>query len=394
MMETADAVVIGGGVMGASIALHLARLGLGRVVVLERESLCAGSTGRSVACVDLLSQQPCVAALQVRSLRAFQHSAELYGDQCGWVNTGFALLAAPDGADGVLNVARVMCAAGGRAEPLVSLLSADDYRALDPACDCAEADVIAWAPEAGRLDPVLLTNTLMNAARALGVELRQGEPARGLCQHGGRVTGVRLAAGELAAGVVVVAAGPWTAHFLRPAGMELPLRPERHEVAVLACPPEASPRVSVLDTANAFYACPETGGLTVAGSLDLEVGYQSIEPDDDCPAPSMAYGGWVWEHLAARYPGMGRGELRKGWSGPITMSPDGQALLGSLPIAGLYCACGFSGTGLKIAPAVGESLAQLIAGDPAGCQALHQLRPSRFDDGEPLYNQYTWGTIG
>ncbi len=390
MTETADAVIIGGGVMGASIALHLARLGFGRVVVLERDSLGAGSTGRSVACVDLLSQQPSVAALQLRSLRAFQHCAELYGDECGWVNTGFAMLAAPDGADGVLNVARVMCAAGGR----VQLLCPDDYRALDPACVCDPADTVSWAPEAGRLDPMLLTNTLMNAARALGVGLRLGEPALGLCQRGGRVTGVRLRAGELAAGVVVVAAGPWTAHFLRPEGIDLPLRPQRHEVAVLACPPEASPRVSVLDTANAFYACPETGGLTVGGSLDLDVGYHWIEPDDECPTPSMDYGGWVWERMVARYPGMERGELRKGWSGPITMSPDGQALLGPLPLDGLYCACGFSGTGLKIAPAVGESLAQLIAGDSAGGQALQPLRPSRFVDGEPLHNLHTWGTIG
>jgi len=376
--------------MGASIALHLARLGFGRVVVLERASLAAGSTGRSVACVDLLSQQPAVAALQVRSLHAFQHCAELYGDGCGWVNTGFAMLAAPEGAQGVFNVARVMCAAGGQ----VQLLAAEDYRRLDPACACGEADVISWAPEAGRLDPVLLTSTLMSAALALGVDLRQNAPALGLCQRGGRVTGVRLAAGEMAAGVVVVAAGPWTAQFLRPEGIDLPLRPQRHEVAVLACPPEASPRVSVLDTANSFYACPETGGLTVCGSLDLEVGYQWMAPDDDCPTPAMAYGGWVWEHMVARYPGMEHGELRKGWSGPIMMSPDGQALLGRLPLDGLYCACGFSGTGLKIAPAVGESLARLMAGDPVGVQALHPLRPARFAEDEPLQNQYSWGTIG
>src|SRR4051812_11509065 len=108
-MQPADVVVIGGGGMGASIALHLARLGLGRIVVLERQNLGAGSTGRSVACVDLLSQQPSVAALQVRSLRAFQNSAERYGDGCGWVNTGFAMLAGPEGAGGVRNVARVIC---------------------------------------------------------------------------------------------------------------------------------------------------------------------------------------------------------------------------------------------------------------------------------------------
>jgi sarcosine oxidase subunit beta len=208
------------------------------------------------------------------------------------------------------------------------------------------------------------------------------------------VTGVRLTAGEIAAGVVVVAAGPWTAQLLRPEGIELGLRPQRHEVAVLACPPEASPRASVLDTANAFYACPETGGLTICGSLDLAMGYEWIEPDDECPTPNMAYVERVWEHMLARYPAMERGAMRKGWSGPITMSPDGQALIGRLPLDGLYCACGFSGTGLKIAPAVGERLAQLVAGDAAGCQALHALRPARFAENEPLTRPHTWGTIG
>ena len=390
-MQTADVVVIGGGVMGASIALHLARLGFGRIVVLERESLCAGSTGRSVACVDLLSQQPCVAALQVRSLAAFQHCAEVYGDTCGWVNTGFAMLAGPESAGGVRAIARVMCAAGGR----VQLLSPEDYRQLDPACACDQGTLISWAAEAGRLDPVLLTTTLMNAARALGVVLCQGQAALGLCRQGERVTGVRLSGGgTVAAGAVVVAAGPWTAQFLRAEGIDLPLRPHRHDVAVLACPPEAGPRVSVLDTCNLFYACPETGGLTVCGSLDVSVGYQCMQPDDECPAPPMAYGGWVWEHMLARYPGLTRGELRKGWSGPITLSPDGQALLGRLALDGLYCACGFSGTGIKIAPAVGESLALLIAGDAAGDEALHRLRPARFAEGEPLDNPHTWGTIG
>src|SRR3990172_8542203 len=160
MAHTADAVVIGGGVMGASGAFHLACRGFGHVQVLERDTLCAGSTGRSVASVDLLAQQPSVAALQVRSLHAFQHARELYGDECGWVQTGMALLAGAESADGVRDVVRVMSAAGGR------------------------------------------------------------------------VTGVRTPARSIAAGTVVVAAGPWTADFLRPAGIELSLRPNRHAVAL------------------------------------------------------------------------------------------------------------------------------------------------------------------
>ena len=102
----------------------------------------------------------------------------------------------------------------------------------------------------------------------------------------------------------------------------------------------------------------------------------------------------VWARLLARSPGMEHGEFRKGWSGPVPMSPDNQPLLGLLPLDGLYCACGFSWAGLKIAPAVGESLADLIAGEAAAVEALHPLRPARFAEGQPLHNRYTWGSLG
>lgn len=390
MTEIADAVVIGGGVMGASLAFHLARRGFKRLQVLERDSLCSGSTGRSVASVDLLAQQPSVAALQVRSLRAFQHSRELFGDECGWVQTGMMLLAGADSAEGVRDVARVVAAAGGRIE----LLSAADARALEPAGAFDDKEVLSWAPEGGYVDPVLLTNTLMNAARGQGAELHQSEPVLELLRDGDRVTGVRTARRDITAGVVVVAAGPWTADFLRPAGIELSLRPNRHSVAMLACSAAASPKISVLDFVTMLYARPETGGLTVCGSLDLSMGYEWVAAGAESPNPPMEYGMWVWERMVARFPGMEAGELRKGWSGPVTMSLDNQPLLGRLPLEGLYCACGFSGAGLKIAPAVGESLAGLIAGEAAEIEALHPLRPARFAEGQPLHNRYTWGSLG
>jgi glycine/D-amino acid oxidase-like deaminating enzyme len=254
--------------------------------------------------------------------------------------------------------------------------------------------VISWAPEGGYVDPVLLTNTLANAARARGVTVRQNDAVLRLLQAGEHVVGVQTPRGPIAAGAVVVCAGPWSRAVLQPAGIDLPLQPLRHSVALLACPSEASPRVSLMDATNQVYARPETGGLTVAGSLDLAVGYDLIDPDGVCGTPAMDYGFWVWERMAARYPGMVAGELRKGWSGPVTMSPDGQAMLGRLPLEGLFGAFGFSGAGVKISPAVGEAMAGLISGDTWAETALCPLRPARFAEGEPLRAQHTWGTVG
>jgi sarcosine oxidase subunit beta len=390
MSESFDVIVVGGGVMGASISLNLARRGLGRILLLERESLCAGSTGRSVASVDLLTQHPCMAPLHLRSLDVFQHCAEVYGDECGWVQTGFALLGGQEAAPAIACVVQVMRAAGAHTE----LLCPADYLALDPGWKYHESAVISWTPDGGYVDPVLLTNAMANAARAHGVSVRQGEAVLDLQQVGERIIGVQTHRGEIGAGAVVVCAGNWSRPLLRSVGIDLQLQPLRHAVAVLACPPAASPRVSMMDTTNQVYARPETGGLTVCGSLDLSMGFDPMEPDDECGAPSMDYGMWVWERLVACYPGMEVGELRKGWSGPIEMSPDGQAMMGRLPLEGLFCACGFSGAGMKIAPAVGEVMAGLVAGDAATEAAFLPLRPTRFAEGQPLLTPYAWGTVG
>ncbi len=389
MAETADVVVVGGGVIGASIAFYLARRSFARVVLYERETLGAGSTGRSVASVDLLCQHPPTADLQVRSLRAFQRCHELFGDECAWVETGMAVFAGPEGVAGLQTMASVIGAAGG----CIKLLSPAEFQALEPGWAGDGVAAVAWVPEGGYLDPALLTNTLANAARRLGVVVRQADPLLALSCEGGRVVGVETRSGAVAAGAVVIAAGPWLASLLRPYGLDLPLEPQRHEVALLACPPDAPLRVSFLDLVLMTYARPESGGLAVCGSLDPAAGYAAVEPDADCPAPGIDYGMWVWERLVARYPNLERGGLRQGWSGLVTMSPDGQPLLGRLPLEQLYCAGGFSGAGLKIAPAVGEALAGLVAGDAGWATALHPLRPTRFADGEPLKAECAWGML-
>ena len=253
--------VIGGGVIGASIAVHLARLRFGRVALLERETLSAGSTGSSVASVDLLAQHPPVAALQVRSLYLFQHCAEVYGGECGWVQTGFAMLGGVEAGAGAgaHAVAGVVSAAGGQNPGDRPGGVPGPRPGLQPGRDSRDS----WAPEGGYVDPVLLTSTFVGAARTGGVTVRLNEPVLGLNQVGGRVAGVTTSTGNIATGVVVAAAGPWCARVAHMAGLDLPIQVQRHSVAVLDCPPETTPRVSVVDMTNLIYARPETGGLTL-----------------------------------------------------------------------------------------------------------------------------------
>jgi sarcosine oxidase subunit beta len=381
--ETADVVLIGGGVIGASLAFYLARRRPGRIVVLEREALGSGSTGRSVASIDLLTLQPAAVALEARSYEAFANFKELTGDECGLVMTGFAMLGQTADVAGVRTAVDMMRAAGVESH----LLSPRAFAGLEPGATVSDLSVVGYVPAGGYADPMLTTNGFANAARRMGVIIEQGRTVTGLRRTGGAVSGVETSAGFIAAPVVVCAAGPWTASLLRRWVLDdLGLKPVQHPVILLNCPSgDKKPHLSLLDLPNGVYSRPEGSGLAVAGSIDPETGYDLAEPEDAFGHPAPEYSFWTMERLVRRYPGLETAELRPGWSGPMTVSPDWQPLLGALPIlSGLYCAAGFSGQGFKISPAVGDLMAGLILGEARAAEVLAPFRPARFAEDEPL----------
>jgi glycine/D-amino acid oxidase-like deaminating enzyme len=381
--KTADVVIIGGGIMGVSIAYYLARRSAGRILVLEREVLGSGSTGRSVASVDLFSPQPAVARLQQHAYEIFAHFSELFGDDCGFVTTGCAVLAGSDQAADLQKAFAVTQAAGID----VRLLRPAEFADLEPAANVDDLASVCYMPAGGYADPVLTLNATVAAARRAGVMIQQGRPVTGLVQQGGRITGVETNEGTIAAPVVVCAAGPWSGRLLQAFGLAgLGLSAARHPVIAMQGVANVDPpRLSILDLPHGTYARPETGGLTLAGSLDPAVGYDPVEPDDQQEPVTPDYTFWVAERLVQRYPMLETAELRPGWSGLMSISPDWQPVLGRLPeVTGLYCAAGFSGGGFKISPAVGDLMAGLMTGETEATQLLAPFRPARFAENEPL----------
>ncbi|MCK6625241.1 MAG: FAD-binding oxidoreductase [Anaerolineae bacterium] len=383
MVKTADVVIIGGGVIGVSIAYFLARRGFGRIVVLEQETIGAGSTGRSVASIDLFSHHPAAVTLQARAYEIFSQFEEIFGAECGLITTGLAVLAGPEQAAALNQAAKLAEAAGITCQ----LLSPDEFARLEPAAVVDDLAVVYYAPRGGYADPMLTTNAVVAAARRAGVVIEQGCKVTHLRHAGGRVTGVDTPAGAVAAPVVVSAAGPWSKHLLKLFGLgDLGLYACEHPVISIQRPADfGPPHLSILDLPNQTYARPETGHLTLAGSMDRSVGYEAIEPENFHGQVTAAYTFWVAERLVQRYPALEAGQLRQGWSGLMTISPDWQPVLGALPtVAGLYCATGFSGQGFKISPAVGDLMAGLIAGETETTQLLVPFRPSRFAEGQSL----------
>jgi glycine/D-amino acid oxidase-like deaminating enzyme len=381
--ETADVVIIGGGVIGAGIAYFLAQRKLGRIILLEREVLGSGSTGRSVASIDLFSFQPAAIKLQAHAYEIFSHFEEITGGECGLATTGFAVLGGPGHTAALPQAVAVAQAAGID----VQSLTPEEFAILEPAASIEGLASICYVPAGGYGDPILTTNAFASAARRSGVVIQQGRPVTGLLHQGGRVTGVETTSGPIAASVVVCAAGPWSRRLFQTFGLDnLGLYAVQHAVIMMQRPENFGPaHLSILDLPNNIYARPETGGLTLAGSIDPVVGYDPVEPEDDLGVVTSDYTLWTVERLVQRYPVLEAGRLRQGWSGLMTISPDWQPVLGPLSeLSGLYCATGFSGQGFKISPAVGDLMAGLIAGEAQAAQLLAPFRPARFAEGQPL----------
>jgi sarcosine oxidase subunit beta len=391
LIEMADVVIIGGGVIGTGLAYYLSQRQFGRIVLLERETWGSGSTGRSVASIDLFSHQQAAIALQVRAYEVFSHFKELFGEECGLITTGFAVLAGPEHILTLQKAAALTQAAGVE----LRLLSPTEFAALEPAAETEDLALVCYVPAGGYADPMLTTNAFASAARRSGVNMQQGRPVLGLRREGDRVAGVETTTGPIIAPIVVSVAGPWSGHLLKTFGLsDLGLYACEHPVISLQRPADFGPHLSILDLPQQTYARPEAGHLTLAGSIDPSVGYDPIAPEDFQGQVTSEYTLWVAERLIQRYPALEASALQQGWSGLMTISPDWQPVLGALPqLSGFYCATGFSGQGFKISPAVGNLMAGLIAGEAEAAKLLAPFRPTRFIEGQPLVSNEL-GTLG
>ena len=388
--ETADIVIIGGGVMGCSIACNLALTvadhGLRRIVLLERDTLGSGSTGRSSAAIRMHYSTAVNAELAWRSLQIFRNFEEIIGGECGYTRTGYLVFAGEED----LPSFRSNIATQQSVGVITDIISAGDAAELAPGFAVDDAAAIAYEPYSGHADASGTAYAYATRARSEGVTIRLQTPAAAIetspystTRHGSRVVAVRTAGGErIETGIAVVATGPWTARFLAPHGIDVPMIATRHEVLHFRRPLDLVPHhPGGADIGNRIYFRPEGQDLTLVGNGN----HSDVVDDPEVYAQraSPAFIADVWQRLARRIPPIADAELATGYAGLYTNTPDSHPVMDRIDgVDGLYLCSGFSGHGFKLSPMVGVLMAELIGSGTATTMDITPLRFSRFAEGD------------
>jgi glycine/D-amino acid oxidase-like deaminating enzyme len=382
--ETADVVVVGGGVNGVSIAYALAVRGVGRVVLCEQAALANGASGRSSALVRMHYTNEWDARLAFASFPMFRDWAEIMGGPSVFTHTGFVNVVAPQYADALRKNVDMLRGIGVN----TVAMTAGGLRDLQPFARVDDIGAAAWEPESGYADPATTVAGFARRGSELGARILQWTPVRKILRRESRVIGVETSAGRIDAGAVVVAAGAWAPRICREIGIDLPARPKGLDTVQVTRPPAlAQPHVIFIDNVLGTYFRPESGIRTIVG-----VPCQEWDLDPDAPmvlapdAPSVGA-----QMLTHRIPAMEGATLARGYRAVDCYSRDRHAILGRVDgIDGLYLATAFSGSGFKIAPAVGVCMAELIVDGRAKTVDIDAFSLGRFAEGRSPEGPYPY----
>jgi sarcosine oxidase, subunit beta len=380
--ETTQYIVVGGGLGGLAIAWSLAARGETDVVVVERDSLCSGMTGKSSGVVRCHYGIPSLAAMAAYGIEVFERAPELFGADIGFRQCGYVV--GVGGADVDAFEANVTMQQELGID--VDFVEHDAVAELWPGVHLDDFATFAYEPHGGRGDAYMTGMAFAAGARASGVQIRQGTPVASLATScGDSVSGVMLADGsEIHADTVILAAGPWTPGLAATVGVDVPVRAQRAQL-VLVDPGQPLPSVPVFsDLVRLQYICREPNGTLLVGNSDHSAP-QFADPDNypnraDDDAIDLAI-----SKLGHRLPAMPDPRITATYGGCYDVTPDYNPIIGPSPVDGLFLATGFSGHGFKISPAVGKLVADLVVD---GATEMHGVTPADF-----RYARYAEGDL-
>lgn len=380
-MRTIDVAIVGGGVMGCSLAHHLAAQGMKDVAVFEREDLLgAGATAKCAGGVRLQFSTPANVALSQWSIAALKRFEEEIGEPVDFRQNGYLfVLTRPED----LDIFRKNAERQREMGVPVDIITPDEARRIVP--DLATEDLVGatFCPEDGLVNPHAMVQGYARRARENGVRFFLSTEVTEIEVSAGKVRALVAGGERWAVGWVVNAAGPWAARVGQMAGTYVPVQPYRRMGFTSQPLSWISDRFPMLiDWGNGLYMHKESGGMLI-GESDPD------EPSSFSQQVDWEYLARVGEHAVRRVPRLAEAKIRRSWAGLYEVSPDHNAILGLVPeIENFVCANGFSGHGMMHSPAVGQGLAELIiTGSPVSVDlASYSIERFGGDERRPEHN--------
>ncbi|MCZ6705349.1 MAG: FAD-binding oxidoreductase [Bacteroidetes bacterium] len=391
MTNTYDAILIGGGIMGCCTAHELGQRGLS-VAVLEKGRIGDGPTGDSVAIIRQHYSNRLTARMAHYGVRVFHEFEDRIGESCGFRQSGFVVLTSESNRTGLESNLALQREIGIDTR----IISSEDLSDLVPEMNPQPDLIAAFESESGYADACMTVKAYTNSVKRQGADLFEDTEVTDIYFSGERVSGVRTSSGDFQAPVVVNCAGAWGARIAAMTGHVIPIESCRTQVAVLSKPKGfRSEFPVVIDFSNGSYIRPHSRESIFGGLVDPTEANAVVDPDNYKKSVDADFLDHVSDRLAETWHGLNESDSVGGYASLYAITPDWHPIVDEVPAdSGFYICSGFSGHGFKLAPAVGQMIADMILEESNPLFDHRAFRLSRFDENDSVVGIYKFSILG
>jgi len=380
MEQTADVVIIGGGIVGLSIGYHLALMKAGKIIILEKGQLGEGSTSRCVGGIRTQFSTEINIRFSLESIKTFERFEEEFGVNPEFRRIGYLFLATTELE---MEVFKKNIELQRKFGIPVELLNPDEIKARWPFLRMDDILGGTFCPWDGYAGPSEVLSGFVSGAKRAGVRIYEGTEVMGIALKRDRVNSVKTNKEEIDVPIVVNAGGPFASSIGEMAGIKIPVKPLRRQIFITAPFHLTDQTIPLtIDFHRGWYFRQEVDGFLLSGPLDSEPSF-NLNIDYEAMAEAS-------ENAMYRVPVLEKARIARGWAGLYEISPDNHAILGRIPeVEGFILANGFSGHGFQHSPAVGKVIAELISEGKTTTIDIAPLSIERFKKGELIIEPMT-----